>query len=580
MSKLLWQRWLWSGLVLVLAGTAHAEGITQGDRDLVAAVTKRLLAVVPTPPAQMSWPPDVAIIEDPKEAKTAGRYNAYAALKRDKDRKPLTDDKGNVLPIVRVTPDLIHDVIQGDADRLAYILGHELSHHLLGHTRLSDTELNAIEAEIDKLKPGEQTAGLYVFTRSQELAADLKGMQLVAAAGYSGQHALGAIQRMRELGQVYSSFEALSYNHPSWDDRLAAMDRNQAVLWRSMAAYDDAYFFLLAEQYVNAEECFRRVLQDFPKCQEALAGLGYALLMRYCDGLEPADLRKMDIGQLAVGGFYRRPESLQPTPRGINEQLWKEAVANLTQALKLEPNSALAKANLGVAYLVQPNGKDVKQAVQLLQEACDRMATDSTQTPLARASVLINAAVAKLAAGDLQAAAGLLRDSGEVSTAGLRPNEQNLLDTLGGALVYNMALLLEKAGTASAQKKAKELYETYLRRVSPASTWGTLAGERYKALCAKIDEKPQAIDQLTAKTALSFRPLTAIRLKSGVKVALNEPREQIIHDLRGAQPINVAPHINLIRLVQPAEGIELLVAEQVVAIHLKSPDAPPLAQIG
>ena len=55
---------------------------------------------------------------------------------------------------------LLDKVVQGDADRIAYVLGHEIAHHVLGHTR-------ELPAKTDFLGA--------TFTRAQELEADREG---------------------------------------------------------------------------------------------------------------------------------------------------------------------------------------------------------------------------------------------------------------------------------------------------------------------------------------------------------------------------------------------------------------------
>src|SRR5207248_10198341 len=101
--------------------------------------------------------------------------------------------------------------------------------------------------------------------------------------------------------------------------------------------------------------------------------LGHALLMQYCDGLETADLRQLDIGQVVACCFYARPQSLEVKIRGVNEPLWRKAVGALQQALKRNPDLVLARANLGLAYLVHPEGRDVKRAAQYFQEALAKL---------------------------------------------------------------------------------------------------------------------------------------------------------------------------------------------------------------
>ena len=351
--------------------------VDQTDGELLEKVSQRLLTVMDPLPSFVKKPTFEIVNED--------KINAYA--------KAELEGKGSelkVIPKVVVYSGLMNRVIKGkeDApgaeDRLAFILSHELGHVYLAH--------------IVRRPPGETAFIQQVFTRDQESQADLKGMQMALKAGFSFQRGQGAIHRMKELGLNYSSFEGLGVDHPSWNDRLMLMDKDQATLWKSMSAFQNGTFFLLFEQYTAAER-FLEVTKEFPQCYEAWNNLGYARLMQYCDDLNADDLRELDIGQVVVGGFFTRPQSLEPTVRSMEQRTWKGAVAALEQALKLKPDLVLAKANLGVAYLVAPQGKDVPKARQYLQEAVEQMPPDKHIPPLARASTLINAGVAVLAVG-------------------------------------------------------------------------------------------------------------------------------------------------------------------------------------
>src|SRR5438876_364084 len=91
-----------------------------------------------------------------------------------------------------------------------------------------------------------------------------------------------AFHEWKLLGD-YSNFEGIKATHPSWAERLTFLDKGQEHIWKAMAAFQNGYFFLHAEQYVTAESCFDKVVKDFPDCAEAWANLGYARLMQYCD---------------------------------------------------------------------------------------------------------------------------------------------------------------------------------------------------------------------------------------------------------------------------------------------------------
>ena len=313
--------------VLLLTGSlispVSAE-VSESDRALAEQVFQRLLISV-TPPTDMPWPPKLEIIDKDE-------INAFAVMR---------SQGSGQYPVVVCYDGLLNRVVEGNADRIAYVLGHEISHHILGHTRATAGGTEFLRA---------------TFSRDQEIAADRKGMELALRANYSYLGGLSAIRKMIDLGLNYSSFEGLAADHPSWFDRIALLDKEQAGLWRAMSSFDNGVYFLLVQNYPLAERAFRQVTKDFPASYEAWANLGYALLMQYADSLDTDDLRRFDVGQIVVGGFYRRPKSLEVKVRGINEELWWDAVGALRESIRLKPDAFTAQSELGRCLLV-PSGR-------------------------------------------------------------------------------------------------------------------------------------------------------------------------------------------------------------------------------
>jgi tetratricopeptide (TPR) repeat protein len=158
-----------------------------------------------------------------------------------------------------------------------------------------------------------------------------------------------------------------------------------------MSAFDNGVVFLAIEQYATAEACFDRVTREFPNSSEAWANLGFAALMQYCDKLDAKDLRQYGIGPFLTAGFYRRAK---PTAvLGRDQKLWIKEVNALHRALEIEPDLTLAKANLGLAFLVRPAGTDLGEATRLLQEAAkeaDKAAgTAKRLEPTEHAAILV-----------------------------------------------------------------------------------------------------------------------------------------------------------------------------------------------
>jgi tetratricopeptide (TPR) repeat protein len=530
------------------------------DDELLDQVGQRLRVVMDPLPDFVAPPAFELVAED--------KINAYATAK--------IEGKGasvRLRPRVVVSQGMLDRVIRskddpdGDADRLALIVGHELSHVALGHV---------------VHPPAGQTEFVrQAFTRKQENDADLQGMQLLLKAGYSFRRGRTAIDRMRDAGLDYSSFEGLGADHPTWTDRLSLMDKEQATLWQAMSAFQNGVFFLLVEQYASAEGCFRQVVQEFPQCYEAWTNLGDSLLMQYCDKLEADDLRQFNIGPLAVGGFYARPESLEGMVRGQDKGLWNDAVEALGRALRLSPDLALAKADLGLAYLVSPHGQDLNAAARYLEEGARSAAADQAVHPLMRAAVLANAAVGEMAAGRSDAAARRL-DEAEAITRRVAAEDGRPHDavtwSLSCGLLYNRAVLLAASADKARQRQAAELFAEYLQTAEPASAWWPLAQERYAKLCRDLGLPANGKMELARRRRAGLLPLTSVQLGSGERVTLSEPLVDVRKRLGEGQAVPVIRGTDLVRVYYPEQGVELLCRERerVLAICLRGPKAPPL----
>lgn len=554
---------VWLGMILagsaVLAqpGSAIADTPPISDEALVKRVSRLLLAVT-DPPPDMPWPPKISVVDEDD-------INAYATIRLMGD-----EDKPTIQPVVVVFRGMMKKIIltkndpdpDGAPDRLAYVMGHEISHLLLKHVVVKPEDLK--KTEFTRL----------VFGREKEIEADLKGAELLLKAGFSQRKGLESIRRMTKLGLKYSSFEGLSAGHPSWDDRITLLDRKRAQLWKSMGAFNTGNCFLLCEQYGAAEACFRRVLEEFPECHEAWANLGYALLMQYCDGLDADDLKKLKVGQILVGGFYRRPESLESMVRGMDEKVWKEAVAALEKADQLKPGEMVVQGNLGIAYLVHPSGKPaVAKAWRYLEAASKKAAEDEKMDAGLRSAILINAGVAELAAGRSDEGNKNLSKGERVGSrymAGLV--RVSAVPGLTTAVNYNRAMLLAASQDEAKQAQAVEQFETYLKSASPSSAWWPIAYDRYATLCKQLKRKPRDRDSLSALAPTRLRLVASVKVSDGATITLAQPVQEAAARLGEETPAAARTKLKRIRFAK--HGIEVLATDTVLAICLSGDKAP------
>jgi hypothetical protein len=537
-------------LALVAARPAAAAPPSAADKALLKKVADRLLDVA-EPVPEFAWPPEITL-ED-KDS-----INAYAKIEGRKDGKPQ--------PVVRVHTGMMARVVERNPDRLALIVGHELGHvlhkHILGDERR------------------ERTPFLHnTFTRDQEVEADRTGVELMLKAGFSFRQGVRAIKKMQDLGLEYSSFEGLGSDHPSWNDRMARVDKEQARYWKAMGAFSNGVWLLTAEQYDRADLCFDAVTREFPDCYEAWVNLGFARLMRYCDKLDVSNLRDYGIGQVLVGGFYQRAESVPL--RGPDAPLWFDAVDALQKALRIKPDLTLAKADLGMAYLVHPEGRQagIGEAARLMQEAADAAPNDPTlrDDPLAYAALLVNLGVANLAAGRTREGLAQL-DQGEQKARALAGGAggRRANAALASTLLYNRAAQLAAAKDRPAREQALGMFEKYLRTTSPLSLWWPLAYDRYAELCQALGQPAKPKDKLQSDRPAGVRPVTGVTLASGIEVQLDEDTEDVVRRLGKGKQATVVPGTTLKRLRYDAHHVELLVTDRVVAIRLPDPESPPV----
>ncbi|MBX7168848.1 MAG: hypothetical protein K1X74_21105 [Pirellulales bacterium] len=540
------------GLLLTIAlgltpGLARAE-ISAADKELAQRVFDRLVASA-TPVEGWAWPPKLNFLD-------TDEVQAYATLDTTVDP---------IQPLVFVHRGILDKVIQGKEERLALLLGHELSHITCKHVKGSNLEKTPLVE--------------FAATREQEDEADIEGLKLAGRAGYSAKGCLDMFISFINAGLEYSSFEALKFDHPSAKQRLAHIDEQQSEIWHAMAAFETGVQFLLFENYIAAERCFRQVTEDFPKCHEAWANLGYSRLMEYCDQFSEEDLKEFDLGPLVIGAFYQRPDSLQPESlrTGPDSDLWFDAVGALREALRLDPNSMLAAANLGIAYLVAPEGKDVGQAAKFLDLAAKLAGADESQPLLARAAVLANAGVTDLLEGQSEEGLARLQSAQTMQAAFAGDGTKEAISPIiTAAITFHKAVLLSASAEADQQQQALDLFEHYLSLMSTASAWWPMGYEHYTQLCKQLGKEPKPANSFTAKAENMLRPVSTLSLGNELVVGVSESLKKLKPLLGEGQVISTVPGTTIRRLRFDKYKVTLLATDNVLGICLTDEQGPPL----
>lgn len=553
-----------------------AEGGTAEDREIFHEVMDKLLQTARVRdkyPAGFFWPPKVSIIPNTSDPKVPANFNAFAGPAFDLvAKKVLTDPgSGKIMVQARITEAYMKFVVKGDKEILAAIMGHELAHITLGH--LSKPRFADLE-------------GLAV-NRQQEMDADLEGVLIAVAAGFPNNNGIRSAFREWKVMGDRSGFESITGTHPSWAERLAFLDRKQPDIWKAMAAFQNGYFFLHAEQYRAAESCFKSItddavqkktLEEAPQLAEVWANLGYARLMQYCDALKQKDLRDHGIGQFVAGCFYERPESMVIS-RDKDEmiKLWNESVQPLQRSIELNPDLVLARANLGLAYLVHYDGKKTDKALE--QFALAMKKKDKGLDGLNLAGFFVNYGVAELAAGQTAEADRKFQQAMDISLK--KAKLSNVRIQLEDAILYNIALIDSASADRATRQRAFETFEKYLSLAGSGSTWWPIAYENYEKLGKDLMLPVKTAAAILAKNpAMKYmRPVTSIELDGGKLLSVSDPAAQAFKLLGKEKMVGIPIYPNAIvkRYSQAGPGISLLADDtKVLAIFLNSDKAPPI----
>jgi tetratricopeptide (TPR) repeat protein len=510
----------------------------------VDEIAQNLYARVDKIPENLKWPP-IIVIEENEET------NAFAGI--DNNQPKITIYTG----ILKVT-----DTIP---DRLAYIIAHEINHILKGHcNRKYVSENNAFAS---------------TFTNNDEKEADIEGFHLLLKAGYSQKEAVNTFIRMREVTGDYSPLEAQQKDHPSWSERLSYIDKEQENLWKSMCAYENGVSLLLFQNYQAAADCFTDVIRQFPKCYDAYLNLGYSFLMQYCDKLDKDDIKYFGIGQIVTGGFYRRPQYLESTLRGLDEALWLKAVKNFEKALSIKRNLALADSYLGIAYFLDPRKKSVKNALSYIEKAIQEMDMDKTIDPSMRACILTNASAIDIACEKYPEASSKLRKA-EITINDSKRAVQNsgpinyseIINSnvqLENAINYNLALIESRQNKGSLSKESLKNMLKFLRTSDASAVWWNIAYNIYREGSLKSEKKePKTPEQILGEINVVHFPVKSVVLNN-FTIYLSQNISEITDKFKEIKKIPVVKDRGIFEYVFPDNKLSVIGGETILVIKVK-----------
>ena len=114
----------------------------------------------------------------------------------------------------------LYDSVYESEEGLAFVIAHEMSHHILANKSKSNTsELNKLVAESRKL-------GIYKEFRKMEYMADAEALTLIAKAGYSPYKGVETLNFLN----TFNNLSTIASTHPSTAERIESYNENLSVL--------------------------------------------------------------------------------------------------------------------------------------------------------------------------------------------------------------------------------------------------------------------------------------------------------------------------------------------------------------
>ncbi len=519
------------------------------------AIMKKLCSVA-GPVRGYLWPPVVELTAD-----TVPKINVSVAYNGQKDKFGFR---------ISLTQGIYSFFSGQNNDLPAFMLAHELAHIELGHIAPEENGKELIRNAV---------------SHEEEFEADSLGLKIALDAGYKYKEIIRGVKELSSLLPGKSDFESLSTGHPGWSERLARLDGGNKEIWRSLAAFDNGITFLSLNQYDAAIYCFHYIIDQFPDCYEAMVNVGYAALMKYVETLDSANFRDINCGLFISGNFYKSASSLKNRIRGIDEDLWWVAVGEFQAALRIKPDLTLAKANLGLAYLISPNPQVYTgKAAMYLSEAAALAENDTTLDKLGKAIINMNAGLSYAETDSVPFTGSTYIGKAEGFAREFAETHQNV--TAAGstelycALRYNKAQMLIRSGRKEMKPEAARLLAEFLMDSDAESPWWDIAYTQYSELCTESGSVPlPEIAGLKANpSAGQYKKIVKIEAEGKHVITLSDRKDVLLSRL-GRNRVTeqrIIPGQNLVKLNVEGLGTEIYTTDFIFAVKLVSEKSPKI----
>ena len=357
------------------------------------------------------------------------------------DQPPNAKADGNYLFVTESLLKLLHD-----DNQLAIVLGHELAHHVLGHSKGTSFEYR-ISSTARKLGfRGDLPTIMDATTQVLEAQADQYGILYAALAGYDVSAAADVYDKV-----LVSDDDP---THPPKAERQQKFQERLQNILDAVDAFNAGVDYTVRGQLTSAAMVFQELLQNDFRTHDIYHNLGtvhHQLAFRkyLLPQDSPQNLCSLTLELTSVlepQGTKRQVPTRggESAPASDRKQFAAElgqAIELYQQALHAKPDTVVSMSNLGCAYLHRGDEGDLEQAAGILKRAARLDPGDAT--------VANNLAVAYWLAGNKQSAVAELRRALKIN-----PNS--------AAAHYNLALALEAAGTLRDKEESRRAFQQYL----------------------------------------------------------------------------------------------------------------------
>jgi tetratricopeptide (TPR) repeat protein len=227
---------------------------------------------------------------------------------------------------------------------LAALISHELVHYFEKHdwNRHFASQNKQLETtkKIDDLSLSE---GI-----KHEAQADYLGGFLAHTAGYQ---VTGLMPHL--LAKVYAAYQLPPQinGYPSLEDRVAISRNTMEQLKQLVVVYETAGLLSLTGQYEDASRYYQHILKDFPS-REIYNNAGVNLMLAASSYFSPKEMPFLLPLELDAQSRLFGQKSVDPERLQARENLLREAIRYLDQALLLDPSYPPAYLNKAVAFIL------------------------------------------------------------------------------------------------------------------------------------------------------------------------------------------------------------------------------------